>query len=225
MKEKRGPKYNGKCHFAVVQGDALSAESSVKRCVRCAIGHGSRLKRFKEDFYQLAMLTILEEMPKYDAEHVSGASFVTFIKSRVCSSLWRARKQELRYLPFSHEEVPVEDDAPRQANLLVDALTDQACSAEGVETEVIERVMKEQLIAILREKLETLPEPEHRVLQLKFWGNLKGIEVAREMDISEGRVSQLTSSAIERLKTGILRELEEKQAERQLAAAEAGVLF
>lgn len=222
MKEKRGPRYNGKCPFFIVQGDALSAEPSVNRCVRCAI-RDSSLQRFAEDFYQLAMLTILKEMPKYNPEHASGASFITFIKSRVCGSLWRARKEELRYLPFAPDEEPMEEDAPRKANLLVDGLTAEACSAAGIETEVIEHVMEEQLIAILHEKMATLPKPEHRVLKLKFWGNLSGVETAREMGISEGRVSQLTRSAVARLKTGILRELEERQAERQLAAAEAGI--
>ncbi len=43
--------------------------------------------------------------------------------------------------------------------------------------------------------------------------------VAREMNMSEGRVSQLTGSALARLKRGILRELKEKQVERQLAVA------
>lgn len=218
MADQLGPHNNGTCGFHLVPDDVSSADPSINRCIRCVVNGNHHLKTLTEDFHQLAYLTILEEMPKYDPGHPSGASFITFIKSRVCSRLHSMRREELRYLPFAHDEEPTEDDA-RPPNPLVASLNAEAHAAEGVDDTVVERVTKTQLIEILREMLAQLPPQEHQVLMLKYFYDFSGVIVAQKMNVSEGRVSQITSSALARLKKWILRELEEQQAERQVAAS------
>lgn len=218
MAGQLGPHNNAACGFHIVPDDVFSAESSINRCIRCVVCGNRHLETLTKDFRQLAYLTILEEMPKYDPGHPSGASFITFIKSRVCSRLHSMRKEELRYLPFAHEEEPTEDDA-QPPNPLIASLNAEAHAAEGIDTTVAERVTKAQLIEILRDMLEKLPPQEHQVLMLKYFHDFSGVIVAQKMNVSEGRVSQITNSALARLKKWILRELEEQQAERQVAAA------
>lgn len=144
MNERRGPHTSAKCPFYVLQDNPLSAEGSVNQCVRCVTGGHARLEGMSEDFRQLAFLTILEEDPKYDPAHSSGASFITFIKSPVCSRLWAARRKELKYLPCPQDEEQddTEDFAP---NPLMDCLVADACTCESMEDSVIRQMEVAQL--------------------------------------------------------------------------------
>ena len=85
MRKDRHPSNRGQCPFYIDPEDVLTAEASIYQCVACATCGDARLEARRDDFRQLAYLTILEETSKYDPDHPSRASFITFIKSRVCS--------------------------------------------------------------------------------------------------------------------------------------------
>ena len=105
MREDRHPGNRGQCPFYVDALNPLTADASIYQCVACATQGDACLQARRDDFRQLAYLTILEEIPNYDPAHPSQASFITFIKSRVCSTLWSQRRQELKYLTFPLVEV------------------------------------------------------------------------------------------------------------------------
>ena len=103
---------------------------------------------------QLAYLTIMEEEPKYDPDHPSGASFVTFIKSRVCYRLWSERRKEAKYTSYSHDE-PTDADCC-SLNPLVSSLLAGACASESIEDEVCMKIEVEQLRSFLPQLLSVL---------------------------------------------------------------------
>lgn len=207
MTSQRGPRYTGKCPFEVVPGNPFSAESSVRRCVNCATEYNTRLKSLKEDFYQIAMLTVLEAMPKYDPNHPSGASLTTFIKLSVCKRLWTERRKELKQIPFPYDEQLMDDDNATQ-NPLVAGLTAEACAHETLEDEVIRQLEVEQFCEHLPKILAKLSEKEHRILKMKYFEECSGVEIAKALGISKGRVSQIAKTALEKVKKAYLLALE-----------------
>ena len=125
MRADRHPGNSGDCPFYIDPDDVLTAEASIRQCVGCATRGDACLEARRDDFRQLAYLTILEETPKYDPAHPSQASFITFIKSRVCSTLWSQRRKELNSLTLPLLEVEnanTLDDAPTGLNSLTAAL-------------------------------------------------------------------------------------------------------
>ncbi len=166
------------------------------------------LQAQRDDFRQLAYLTILEETPKYDPIHPSQASFITFIKSRVCHRLWSQRRQELRYLPCSIVESVISefsDDVPTALNPLTAELYTAAAAAESFEDEVIEDIHIEQFRERLPAMLNRLTDQEQEIVRLKYFQDYTGTQIAEALGVSKGRVSQLMKSLLTKLKSAYLR--------------------
>ena len=195
------PQERGNCPFHIVADDPLSAEASIKQCVNAITANNHRLQTLKQDFFQSAYLRLLESLPQYDPNHKSGASLITFIKARVCTQLWTERTKELAYIPFSHAEDTncSECEHGGAKNLLVDELNKQACEKESMENEVIHKLEVEKLREYLPLLLNRLSEKERSVIELKFFEEQKGVEIAQTLGISAGRVSQLSKTALEKV--------------------------
>ena len=202
MLNNRGPHYSAKCPFYILPDNPLSAETSVNRCVQCVTCDHPRLEGMRDDFRQLAYLTILEEAPKYDPDHPSGASFITFMKSHVCGRLWSERRKALKYTPYSMDP-PSEPDAP--PNPLVAGLTAEACASESLEDEVCQKMEIEDFRAALPQLLARLGKKERQAIALKYFKDASGREIATQLRVSEGRVSQLLKSALGKLRKAHLK--------------------
>ena len=198
MSRNRGPNASEKCPFYVLPDNPLSAETSVNQCVQCVTCGNARLQGIRDDFRQLAYLTIMEEEPNYDPDHPSGASFITFIKSRVCYRLWSERRKETKYTPYSHDELTDADCC--SLNPLVSSLIAGACASESIEDEVCMKIEVEQLRAFLPQMLDVLSKKERQVVTLKFYKDCSGREISRQLQVSEGRISQLMKSALSKLR-------------------------
>ena len=208
MHAHRGPHNSAKCPFYVISDDPFSAEASLSRCVRCVTYGNALLESLSEDFRQLAFLTLLEEGPKYDPNHPSGASFITFMKSRVCSRLWSERRKELKYLSYPLEEKKSEDKG-LEPNPLIAALAADALVCEPMEDTIIQQIIVEQFRELLPQFLKKLSEKERAVLRLKYFEERSGAEIALSLSVSEGRVSQLGKSAFTKLKKAYLAAISE----------------
>ena len=210
MREDRHPGNRGQCPFYVDAIDPLTADASICQCVACATRGDACLQARRDDFRQLAYLTILEETPKYDPAHPSQASFITFIKSRVCSTLWSQRRKELKYLTFplveaqgSHNAL---DATPTGLNSLTAALYNAACDAESMEDSVIEEIHVQQFRERLPVMLKRLSDQERKAVRLKYFHDYTGARIAEALGVSKGRVSQLMKTALSKLKNVYLRQ-------------------
>ena len=208
MKEHRGPHYSAKCPFFVIPNDPLSATDSIEHCVSCVTCGHSQLEGMREDFRQTAFVTVLEETPKYDPEHPSGASFRTFIKSKVCCALWRLRRREQRYLPCGDPattEVSAETTQTHEGNPLGAALYAASTTEESLEDAVGRKMETDRFRACLPALLAALTEKERAAVTLKYVHDAPGKQIAETLGVSEGRISQLTKSALARLRKGFCR--------------------
>ena len=183
MTPKRGPHYSQKCPFHIIKDQPLSAKKSVAQCVDCVSCGNQRLQHMKTDLHQLAYLTILENSPKYNPTHQSGASFTTFIKSRVCGKLWDEKKKQLKSIP-----VPSLDSDYTESQ------------HQRIDDAVAWQVDLNRFKAALPQLIKCLPEKQATVLKLKFFEELKAVEIAKRLGISEGRVSQLSRLALTKMK-------------------------
>lgn len=105
--------------FVIIPNQPLTAEKSVTRCVKCVSCSDQRLQQMSADLHQIAHLAIAENSPKYDPEHESGASFCTFIRSKVCNTLWNESEKLLQWIPCPTVE-EVQEPQEFVANPLVD---------------------------------------------------------------------------------------------------------
>ena len=183
MTPKRGPHYSQKCPFHIIKDQPLSAKKSVAQCVDCVSCGNQRLQHMKTDLHQLTYLTILENSPKYNPAHQSGASFTTFIRSRVCGKLWNEKKKQLKFVP-----VPSLDSDYTESQ------------HQRIDDAVAWQVDLNRFKAALPQLIKCLPEKQASVLKLKFFEELKAVEIAKRLGISEGRVSQLARLALTKLK-------------------------
>ena len=211
MRYLRGPRYNQNCPFPIVANDPLSAEKAVRRCAACATTFNTRLETLTEDFFQIGMLTVLKALPQYDPNHSSGASLMTYMKKVVCKRLWKERQKELRkeqkdlLYPLEEEHT---DDADFRPNPLVAGLNTEACARETFVEEFIKQLELEKFCEHLPQILAKLADRERRTLEMKYFEGRSGVEIAEELCISEGRVSQITKTALEKLKKAYLLGLE-----------------
>ena len=205
MREDRHPGNRGQCPFYLDALDPLTADASICQCVACATRGDACLQARRDDFRQLAYLTILEETPNYDPAHPSQASFITFIKSRVCSTLWSQRRQELKYLTFPLVEVE-DADAPTSLNSLTAALYNAATASESMEDSVIKEIHVQQFRERLPVMLKRLSDQERKAVRLKYFHDYTGARIAEALGVSKGRVSQLMKTALSKLKNVYLRQ-------------------
>ncbi len=198
MTPQRGPHYAKNCPFHIKPNQPLSAGESVVRCVECVAHDCDPLKRSKPDLHQLAYLTIIENTPKYDENHPSGASFGTFMRSRVCATLWNERDKDLKAIPYSALEA--DNGAQGQkVNRLTNGLVAEALLCETVEDAVTSKVDVESFKVALPQLLPCLSEKERQVVKMKFYEGIRAVEIAKRLGLSEGRISQLSRKALAKL--------------------------
>ncbi|MYB92369.1 sigma-70 family RNA polymerase sigma factor [Candidatus Poribacteria bacterium] len=204
MRAYSHPSNRGQCPFYMDPNDILTAETSIGHCVACATRGDACLQTRQDDFRQLAYLTILEETPKYAPAHPSQASFITFIKARVCTKLWAQRRPELQYLTFPLVDVLMSDtdtDPPPGFNSLTAALYNAACESESLEDSVIDEIHIQQFQQRFPRMLKRLTGKERKAVRLKYFQDYKGQAIAEAIGVSKGRVSQILKSALSKLKT------------------------
>ena len=198
MTPQRGPHYSKNCSFHVKPNQPLSAAESVVRCVECVTCGCDRLKPSKADLHQLAYLTILENSPKYDENHDSGASLGTFMRARVCAKLWNERDKALKAIPYSVLEGD-KGTHQQKVNRLLDGLVAEALLHESVEDAVAWEVDVENFKKALPQLLPCLSQKERAVVEMKFYEGLRAVEIANRLGLSEGRISQLFRTALAKL--------------------------
>ncbi len=200
MNTHRGPHFSAKCPFHVLPEDPLSATDSIAHCVKCVTSQNATLKDQSEDFKQTAFLTVIEATPKYDPDHPSGASFITFIKSKVCCALWQQRREVLKYLLCGDVASEEEETATEEPTPLAAHLRNAACSTESLEDNVIDDLETQQFQAALPALFLRLTDPEKIAIRLKYFSDATGTEIAKTLGVSHGRVSQLLKRARTKLR-------------------------
>jgi RNA polymerase sigma factor for flagellar operon FliA len=105
-------------------------------------------------------------------------------------TLWRWQTERESTQVMSIDRTSASGDTPRGGDWL----------AGSTGEEIDDALTLEQECGILRDSLLELPEQERTVLSLYYFEDLKLNDIARILEVSESRVSQIRSKAIQRLR-------------------------
>lgn len=208
---------------------------------RIAVQVGSRLPRNVQldDLIQEGMMGLLDAINRYEPK--PGASFETYAKARIRGSIYDSLREDdviprhvrdrLTQIERAAEELrqtlgrpPEDNEIASHLGLSIDdyfAVLDSAMSITVVDDELpdvvdenadqMKALQHKQLAARIEEKLKELPERERMVLALHYQQDLSFREVAYVLDLTPGRISQLHTQAMIRLRGMLAKEQEESR--------------
>jgi RNA polymerase sigma factor FliA len=103
---------------------------------------------------------------------------------------WKTDVEGIFHLPLDVSSAPAEKSAPTPAELL-----------SGEEEDTIEDALNlEEEVGVLRDAILELKEQERVVLSLYYFEELKLHEIATILELTESRISQIRSKAIQKLR-------------------------
>jgi RNA polymerase sigma factor for flagellar operon FliA len=208
---------------------------------RIAVQVASRLPRNVQldDLIQEGMMGLLDAINRYEPK--PGASFETYAKARIRGSIYDSLREDdviprhvrdrLTQIERAAEELrqtlgrpPEDNEIASHLGLSIDdyfAVLDSAMSITVVDDELpdvvdenadqMKALQHKQLAARIEEKLKELPERERMVLALHYQQDLSFREVAYVLDLTPGRISQLHTQAMIRLRGMLAKEQEESR--------------
>ena len=181
----------------------------LNRCAECMARASPPLPNFRDDFLQIASMTLVEKGAAFNPVHESGAKFGTFIRPRICVSLTNARNKELLHQGRERLGTTQPSDA--------DAVTD-AEGNEGIESTsnlphpIVESFVNGLLWDVsvanfeqfLPQLLKDLTPRERQVFAL-IREDTRNCDIAEALDLRPSRISYLVKQVKTKLKQGCLR--------------------
>jgi len=216
-----------KQHASLVRKIAMQVASRLPRSIQL------------EDLIQEGMLGLLDAINRYEPK--PGASFETYAKARIRGSIYDSLREEdviprhvrdrLTQLERAAEELrqqlgrpPEDNEIAAHLGMSIDdyfAVLDSAMSITVVDDELpdvidetadqAKALQQKQLAARIEGRLKDLPERERLVLALHYQQDLSFREVAYVMELTPGRISQLHTQALVRLRGMLAKEQEENR--------------
>lgn len=140
-------------------GDGAAGEELVRRYHQPMLRYLQRLtgnEQLAEELHQQAWMSVIEHLDKFDASTGTGGfkSWLFRIATNKANDHWRSRGRE------------------RAAKDGLRLVTDFEAPEAGYRLDGTEQQQK------LRRAIELLPEPQKQVLLLRYYGNLKFVEIA-----------------------------------------------
>lgn len=208
---------------------------------RIAIQVASRLPRnvMLDDLIQEGMMGLLDAINRYEPK--PGASFETYAKARIRGSIYDSLREEdviprhvrdkLTLIERTAEELrqslgrPAEDSeiaahlgmsiedyfAVLDSSMTITVVDEELPDVVDENADQMRALHQKQLAARIEEKLRELPERERLVLALHYQQDLSFREVAYVMELTPGRISQLHTQALIRLRGMLAKEQEENR--------------
>lgn len=176
----------------------------LKRCANCTAYVAPTLPSFRDDFLQIAAITLLEKGAAFDPAHESRASFGTFIRPRICVSLMNAKRKELRHQGREQLEPTSGWDTHEIADMADDTTIASIRNIPDFTTEsFVDALIWNMSIANFEGMLPQLLNeltPREREVFICIREDMRNVDIAKALHLSPGRVSQLTNRVETKLK-------------------------
>ena len=176
----------------------------LNRCANCTASVAPTLPSFRDDFLQIASITLLEKGAAFDPAHESRASFGTFIRPRICVSLMNAKRKELRHQGREQLEPTNGWDTHEIADTIDDTEIASIPNILDFTTEsFVDALIWDISIANFERMLPQLLNeltPRERQVFIFIREDMRNADIAEALQLSPGRVSQLTNQVETKLK-------------------------
>jgi RNA polymerase sigma factor (sigma-70 family) len=172
--------------------DVLKESDSVVSALATRYCHGDRSR--KDDLRQEGLLAIVEAHRRFDKNKGSLSNFANrSAKGRMQNHRRSIRrwKQELHY-DFSEGLTPSSESGENEAKWEDVLLGDESAH---------DRILKQVDIAFLHKAMQSrLTRQEQNVLEMLYTDDMTSVEVARRLQISAPRVTQIHQNAVRKLR-------------------------
>jgi len=173
------------------------------------------------DCAQNALLGLIEAIERFDPER--GVPFQPYARHRVRGAVFdgvRALRtgtifagghaddmvvrERVESLQEDGSADPLEAFVATTVGLGLGFLLDmQSMPDQAQPAEAYAELERAELNAAVAEEMEQLPERERMILQLHYHHQVPFVDIAGQMSLTKGRISQLHKRALERLRTGL----------------------
>lgn len=176
----------------------------LNRCADCMAYVAPTLPYFRDDFLQIAAITLSEKGPAFDPTHESRASFGTFIRPRICVNLMNARRKELghqgreRLDPTGDIDIHSDADADDDTDIAFIPNAPDPATESFVDV-LIWDISVTNFKSALPQLLNALT-PRERQVFVCIREDMRNREIAETLHLSPGRVSQLINQMEIKLK-------------------------
>jgi len=181
------------------------------------------------DLIQEGIVAALSSLERYDP---SKASFTTFIMKRVKGAMYdylrkidwmprnlRKNVKMIERAIYESEEFPSDEEIARKTGLELkevvrarnEMMRKQLLMIDAMEDEIVlktegpdENAYRELLVEEMKKAIEKLSDKEKLVLSLRFEKDLSLKEIAKVLDVSESRVSQIISKSLLKIKKEVM---------------------
>ncbi|KAF2959627.1 MULTISPECIES: FliA/WhiG family RNA polymerase sigma factor [unclassified Thermotoga] len=182
-----------------------------------------------DDLIQEGIVAALSSLERYDP---SKASFTTFIMKRVKGAMYdylrkidwmprnlRKNVKMIEKAIYESEEFPSDEEIAKRTGLELkevvrtrnEMMRKQLLMIDAMEDEIVlktegpdENAYRELLVEEMRKAIEKLSDKEKLVLSLRFEKDLSLKEIAKVLDVSESRVSQIISKSLLKIKKEVM---------------------
>ena len=205
------PPYSHKGKFHPDNATITRLLPDLNRCAKCMAYEPPSLPDLQDDLMQIASITLVEKGPAFNPEHKSNASFGTFIRPRICTSLINVKRKELKHYarerpvpyytaPDAHETLNAEYDSGislMPTALALNNVPDP--DAERLEERAIWDIFVADFESALPQLLEKLTERERQVFAC-LRKDMPNCDIADALNLSSPRVSQLIRQVEQKLR-------------------------
>lgn len=182
-----------------------------------------------DDLIQEGIVAALSSLERYDP---SKASFTTFIMKRVKGAMYdylrkidwmprnlRKNVKMIERAIYESEEFPSDEEIAKKTGLELkevvrarnEMMRKQLLMIDAMEDEIVlktegpdENAYRELLVEEMKKAIERLSDKEKLVLSLRFERDLSLKEIAKVLDVSESRVSQIISKSLLKIKKEVM---------------------
>ncbi len=159
----------------------------LKSCATCMACEPPYRPDLQEDLFQIASLTLIEKGPLFKPKHKSGASFRSFIRFHICGALTDAKNAEIEH--SIREGARLDRNSAESST---EPLLEYPDPNAEFEDELLRKISIE---ASLPRLLENLTQRERAVFKC-IRQEQRAVEIAKTLNISEARVSQLAKRLV-----------------------------
>jgi RNA polymerase sigma factor for flagellar operon FliA len=213
-------------------GDSSAREQLIIRYADFARMIAAKLYRTRrddsipfKDYLQYAHVGLIEALDRFDAR--LGDSFETYSSHRIRGSIlnglsrhtelraqrryWRAviaeRRQSVQQSQRQMSETTLEDFARLAMSLTIGLILDEMAVPEraddSVEANPYAVVELSQMRERVRASVEQLPERERDILRRHYYEQREFQQIAADLGVTKGRVSQLHARALQRVRDAL----------------------